>query len=111
MSQTDSFIDEIKQFISSVDSLDKDDMLKILTAIYEKHVAMSTSALAIEYKDFHNIVSDAKGLFSTISFPIKIGDQQLYPSENANYCLMSSVISFLIKKEALKKRPLFKKGT
>ena len=111
MSQTDSFVSEIKEFLSNMDSLDKEDMLKILTAIYDKHVAMSTSTLVIEYKDFHNIVSDAKGMFSTVSFPIKIGDQQLYPSENANYCLMNSILSFLIKKEALKKRPLFKKGT
>lgn len=111
MSEAEQWSQDLMDFLQKVDDLNPKQRKKAVEDIIKKRFKKpKQEELTVTYDDFYKMISYAKNEYSTIPFPLRIGNKEIDIREQANYCMFIAVIAFLNNKEVLKKLPTFKKG-
>lgn len=101
MSDKEQVEREILEYLAKEPNLSRDDKARYLRALFNKHFEFEKLAYMINYHDFHDIVSNAKGGYLQVK--PRISSRNLYPTEIAHAAMIQSVISHLNSKGLLKK--------
>ena len=115
MSQMNEIENDVLEFLSKSEGLRYSDKKELLMLFFKKHLVMNQGDLLLSYDDMQQVISNAKSMYSSIAFPVRLQDsrnvtKELTPGEIGNYCVAESMISLLNRNEALKRLPVFKKG-
>jgi hypothetical protein len=106
----DELILDLIHLLEKIDKAKPKQRKEMILSIIEKYSKKPEPEIEISYSDFQNAISYAKNQYSTIPFPIRIGNKSIDIEEQANYCMFLAVIAYLNNKEILKKTPIFQKG-
>ena len=101
---------DILRFFEQIENQNSNDKIQTLRNLLDKYIHLSTADYLMDSHDLNMIISNAKTLFSQKTFPVFLGDKKskVMEAEQANLCVIESVVSHLNKKECLKKIPKFK---
>lgn len=100
---------DIKEFFDQIDTQNTEDKNKTLRFLLDKYIHLSTSERLMDWHDLNSIISGAKSNFADKAFPVFLGNKKrkVYENEQANLCMVESVIMHLNKNDCLKKLPKF----
>lgn len=100
---------DIKRFFEQIETQNFNDQKETLRNLFNKYIHLSKADHVMDYYDLNDIVSNAKGKFSRKTFPVFLGKKRrkVMDTEQANLCIIESVISHLNQKDCLKKLPKF----
>lgn len=103
MSDREQVEREIREFLEKADNLTRDDKIKYLRALFEKHFEFQKLDHLVNYYDFHYIVSCAKSNYLQIKTPALISRKHLSPHETAHVAMIQAVVGYLNQKGLLRK--------
>jgi len=94
---------DIREYLEKEPNLRREDRIKYLKALFNKHLEIDKLEHVINYGDLFEIISHAKNVQTNARLPMKITRKPIDSSEVPNISLFESFISYLNKMHLLKK--------
>jgi hypothetical protein len=109
MSDPKSLELELQEYLNKEPNLRREDRIKYLKAIYEKHLGFSGLEHSISHSDFQFILSVAKNLWTKERIPMYISNKKVDNSDIGNAMVIDSVLNYLNMNHLLRKTVRFDK--
>lgn len=103
MSQLEEIEKELREYIEKEPNMRRQDRVAYLIAIFNKHLEIRNLEHVVNYRDYFNILSRAKTLYTKISLPVRLSRKELEPNDSVHITTMESFVMYLNEKNLLKK--------
>lgn len=103
MSDLNEIEREILEYLNQEPNLRRQDRVKFLMAIINKHLEFSKLEHAINYYDLQNIISVAKNGWTRETLPMFVSGKQIESSEVGNAMVVEATLGYLNRHTLLKK--------
>lgn len=103
MSDPKQIEQELREYLEKEPNLNRADRLAFLQTIFNKHLEVTKLEHVVTYRDFFNIVSEAKRGYTKVQLPITLSRKEVAPNDTAHVVMIESFISYLSKMNLLKK--------
>lgn len=98
---------EFREYINKANNLNTEDKLKYLMAIFTKYFEFSKLEHHVNFEDFENMISNAKGLWVQTTMPVRLSRETLDDKETNYMLVLNAFIMYLNNRELLKKNIKF----
>src|SRR5271166_4465800 len=92
---------ELREYIQKEPHLRREDRLKYLMTIFDKHFAINGFDHLINAHDFHEIVSTAKSGFSAMKLPVNLSRKEVDGHDLPKILMIESFVGYLNKNKLL----------
>lgn len=103
MANPEHIEEELRAYLEAEPNLRRQDRLKHLKAIFDKHFGLEETGHLLNTTDLHDIVSYAKAAYATTKMPMNIGRKPVPNNEINHVLIIESFIMYLNKNKLLKK--------
>lgn len=98
---------EIREYVEKEPNLRREDRVKYLKAIFEKHFEFNRLEHVVNVRDLDDIISGAKQKYVALNLPLHITRRRIDSSELPHVAMIESIISYFHKNHLLKKSVKF----
>lgn len=95
---------ELREYLSKEPNLGRNDRFPYLMAIFQKHMEFRRLDHLLNYKDYFNILSEAKSFYTKMTLPISLTTKELEPNESLHIAIIETFIRYLNRNDLLKKQ-------
>jgi hypothetical protein len=94
---------ELREYLEKEPNLRRDDRLKYLKTLFNKHQELSALDHIVPHKDLYEIFGGAKEKYTNQKLPAMISRKRLDGNELTHIAMIESFVSYLNKNHLLKK--------
>lgn len=103
MSDSQQIEKDLREYLEAEGNLRREDRLRYLKAIFDKHFTLSKLDHMITRNDFLGIVSSSKSAYNHLNLPINVSNKKIDNSELTTLAMIEGFTAYLNKNHLLKK--------
>jgi hypothetical protein len=94
---------ELREYLMVESNLRREDRIKYLMTIIDKHFSLDSIEHVVTYKDLTDMMSNAKAMFADTKLPIRISQREVDSRELPHVLMIESFVGYLNRNKLIKR--------